>query len=255
MVRQTTSSSDISAPSRLRPRYAQLAESLFDGIYSGHYPVGMLLPTENELSAAHGVSRATVREALSQLEDRGLISRSQGVGTRVLTDRARTKYVLAGRADFGGTGYDEDTYLQVKQRRTIRATRPLATRLGVEPGSEWVHLQGVRCTQSGKGQPLCVSDLYVALPYAAILDTAQARTRPVYECVEATHGVVIAQVWQDVTAVTMTSRQARALRTAPGATGLHVLRRFLTKESVPIEVTVNVHPADRFTFSLRLDHA
>jgi GntR family transcriptional regulator len=46
-----------------------------------------LLPSESDLSQRYGVSRATVREALSRLEQRGVILRRHGVGTFVNAQR------------------------------------------------------------------------------------------------------------------------------------------------------------------------
>ena len=48
--------------------YARLAKTLLNEIAAGRHPVGALLPTEHELSAHHGVSRSTVRQALRDLE-------------------------------------------------------------------------------------------------------------------------------------------------------------------------------------------
>jgi GntR family transcriptional regulator len=56
--------------------YARLAE----GIRSGAFPLGGMLPRETELSAMLGVSRTPVREALMLLEEDGLLVTRRGVG-------------------------------------------------------------------------------------------------------------------------------------------------------------------------------
>ncbi len=62
--------------------YARIA----DGIRSGVFPLGSLLPRETELGAAVGVSRTVVREALMLLEEDGLVVTRRGVG-RFVADR------------------------------------------------------------------------------------------------------------------------------------------------------------------------
>lgn len=62
--------------------YARIAE----GIRSGVFPLGSLLPRESELGAAIGVSRTVVREALMLLEEDGLVVTRRGVG-RFVADR------------------------------------------------------------------------------------------------------------------------------------------------------------------------
>jgi GntR family transcriptional repressor for pyruvate dehydrogenase complex len=54
-------------------------------IVAGQYVPGELLPPERSLSAALGVSRGVLREALGRLAGMGLIKSRQGSGTRVET--------------------------------------------------------------------------------------------------------------------------------------------------------------------------
>lgn len=63
--------------------YQDLARKLMDELASGRYPIGARLPAERELSAAHGVSRPTVREAIIALEVQGLIEVKVGSGAYV----------------------------------------------------------------------------------------------------------------------------------------------------------------------------
>ena len=56
---------------------------LVDGIVSGRYPPGSLLPPEPVLSRSFDVSRPVVREALKALEEKGLARARQGHGTTV----------------------------------------------------------------------------------------------------------------------------------------------------------------------------
>lgn len=57
---------------------------LADAILSGVLPVGSSLPNENELAAAHGVSRTAAREAMQKLASLGLIESRRRKGATVL---------------------------------------------------------------------------------------------------------------------------------------------------------------------------
>ena len=61
----------------------QLYRQIFDQIVSGQRNVGDKLPSENELSEQHGMSRPVVREALMRLRADGLITAHQGLGSFV----------------------------------------------------------------------------------------------------------------------------------------------------------------------------
>ncbi|WP_329519462.1 FadR/GntR family transcriptional regulator [Spirillospora sp. NBC_01491] len=61
------------------PAYAEIAASLRARILAGDYRPGDRLPVEPDLSAEHGVSRSTVREALRLLASQNLITTTRGV--------------------------------------------------------------------------------------------------------------------------------------------------------------------------------
>lgn len=65
------------------PRYRQLYEVLRKHILEGVYKEGDLLPSENELGQLYGMTRPTVRQALSNLESDGYITKHQGKGSIV----------------------------------------------------------------------------------------------------------------------------------------------------------------------------
>lgn len=60
----------------------------------GEWPVGTRIPTLEELMQEYGVSRATVRAALDELEHEGLIERTRGKGTFVIGDVAQDHWLM-----------------------------------------------------------------------------------------------------------------------------------------------------------------
>jgi len=68
------------------PLYYQLETILRKKITSGDFPPEAPLPSEEMLAAEYGVSRITVRQALSYLEKDGYVLRQRGKGTFV-TDK------------------------------------------------------------------------------------------------------------------------------------------------------------------------
>lgn len=73
------------------PKYLQIEVDLIDKINNGLYSSGEALPTEEELSKYYGVSRVTVRNALSKLVQKGYINKHQGSGNFVSDDRSKIK--------------------------------------------------------------------------------------------------------------------------------------------------------------------
>jgi GntR family transcriptional regulator len=77
----------------------QVEEALKERIRQGCFAPGEQLPPENELAAGYGVSRATVRAALSSLQREGTVVRRQGAGTYVTHAAAYLDSRLEGMWD------------------------------------------------------------------------------------------------------------------------------------------------------------
>lgn len=80
------------------PYYFQLKELLAEEINSGRWPVGERLPSESELGRHFDVSRATVRQAIAQMENEGLVRPEKGRGTFVA--RPRSSWLIQSTASF-----------------------------------------------------------------------------------------------------------------------------------------------------------
>ncbi len=65
------------------PLHSQLMAELEKDILAGKYKQGELIPSENELSASHKISRPTVRQAFAELVTKGLLKKVKGKGTFV----------------------------------------------------------------------------------------------------------------------------------------------------------------------------
>lgn len=72
------------------PLYAQLRDILKNKIVQGEYPVGKRIPSEDQLNAQYGVSRITIRRALSELANEGYLIKRVGKGSYVSDSWAKT---------------------------------------------------------------------------------------------------------------------------------------------------------------------
>ena len=70
--------------------------------------------------------------------------------------------------------------------------------------------------------------------------------------IEEKYGRRVAEIRQDVVATTVPEDLGRELKAEPGMPALKVVRRYIDTANEAYEISVTIHPADRFTFSLRL---
>jgi GntR family transcriptional regulator len=143
---------------RQEPLADQLAKILADRIRDHDTP-GRQLPSEAELGAELGVSRATVRDALGKLADRGLVVRRQGIGTfvsQLSSIRNPLNEFIAFPELIADNGF-EPGFLQIGASE-IDADAELASMLRIDIGSKVLEIQKV-FTADGEPVIYCVNHI------------------------------------------------------------------------------------------------
>ncbi|MDZ5254913.1 GntR family transcriptional regulator [Clostridium sp. LIBA-8841] len=77
------------------PVYYQLKEMIKEKITKGTWKVGQCIASERELTEAYGVSRMTVRQALGELVQEGLLVREKGKGTFVCEPKVKQEDMMS----------------------------------------------------------------------------------------------------------------------------------------------------------------
>ncbi|MFJ6563296.1 GntR family transcriptional regulator [Streptomyces sp. NPDC091412] len=158
------------------PKYWHLRTVLSEALDS-EFSVGEILPNERELAARFGVARATLRQALEQLELEGRLQRRRGVGTTVAPPRVG---VAVGTEQHAWPGAAGDAWQSVD---CTLAVPPATVADALETGhEESVHM--VRRSRMSNGQPVAAELLYVpdgSVPDLSAIDapSGPARARAV----------------------------------------------------------------------------
>lgn len=232
-----------------QPLYARIEARLREQIASGRHPVGGLLPTEAELCGTLKVSRHTVREALRRLVEAGLVERRQGAGSIVVAREPARGEVHAIRNIDGLMQYAVDTRLIIQQHGLAPLTAEEAAQTLGEPGAAWLKVQGLRVGNDGR--PLATVSVTVHPRFAAIEPELPERGA-IYRLIEQRFGVDVAEVVQEISAGPMPPAVAAALGRRPRATGMLFVRRYVLTDGQTLLVSRSWHPAERFTYAMRL---
>ncbi|WP_128976181.1 GntR family transcriptional regulator [Streptomyces roseicoloratus] len=154
------------------PKYWHLKTVISEALDS-EFAVGEILPNERELAARFGVARATLRQALDQLELEGRLQRRRGVGTTVAPPRVG---VDVSTTQHAWPGAGEDTWQSVDCAADT-APPAVARLLDIQLG-ERVHI--VRRLRVTDGRPVAAELLYVpasSVPGLADADATDGPTR------------------------------------------------------------------------------
>ena len=236
------------------PRYQQLVQWLAARIEGGDYPVGGLLPGEQELCRMHGLSRHTVREALSHLQSIGLIEKRQGVGTTVLAGTPPRAFAHTIGSIEQVQQYAQDTRLVDHRCTLVSADVALAATLPCEKGDRFLRIEALRISREHpKRSPLAWTCIHVVERYAGVRAQLRGSRVAIGSLIEQAYGERITAIEQDVQAVSISPELAAVLAVEAGTPGLQVARRYLGADGRPFEFASSLHPASRFGLTMRLE--
>jgi GntR family transcriptional regulator len=235
-----------------QPFYVDVTNELRRRIEAGEYPVGGRLPTENALTDEFDVSRSTIRQALAALEEAGLIDRRQGSGTRVLARTAPVRYVQTVASEADVLRYASETVLDF-----LGPPAPVpvgeARRLHLGDPEPWVRLRGIRRSVQA-APPLGLSTIFLRAEHAkAITQRGMRSQRALFVTLSEAFGLTVTHVDQEITATLLAPDEADLLDAATGAPALAVVRRYFSEEAGLFQIAESVHPADRFSYAVRLE--
>lgn len=232
----------------------EISRQLLDGIATGRFPVGGLLPTEFELCEQFQASRYTIRAVLQELQDMGLVSRRKNVGTRVEAVRPKAVFrpTLASVEDLMQFG--EAHRRVVQSVDTVTAPPDVAAELCGAVGAQCLRISSVRLDDGASAAPIAWTDVYIDAAYAdvgrIVRDTPEVL---VSALIETHHGRQIAEIEQDVRASTLEdARVGSALGLEPGTAVLKIVRRYRDEAGDTFEVSVTTHPAETFSVTTRM---
>ncbi|WP_326537505.1 GntR family transcriptional regulator [Pseudorhodoferax sp.] len=219
--------------------HRQLFLVLREQILRGVYAPGALLPNEDELCRHFGVSKITVRRALSDLKQQGLLERHQGRGTFVGAQLQQARGLEAMSFLDALKARGRQTQVRVLEVQTVVPPGAVALQLQIPSGTAAVYAARLRHLGS---TDLIVTEAWVPLDLGRGVTAAQLKRRPLYEILQA-QGVAFGRVIEEITAVAATPLLAKLLHTELGVPLLRLTRLMYDQEERPVEhLTVHMNP-------------
>lgn len=235
------------------PRYKSIYQQLARDIGSGRYPVMTLLPTEHELCDQFGASRHTIREAIRMLTVAGMVSRRPGVGTRVETAHASTRFTQRISQFPDLLQYARNAALLVQEVRSVKLTRRLAETLGTEAGRSWLHINSIK-TLGDQDTPVACTLIYADPAHSDLRADIQPRIS-LLRLIEDHFGNRIHEVNQEFSATPIAAGIARQLHVEPRTAGFVITRRYYGGGGVLLLATITTFPHDKMKYSMSLNVA
>ncbi|MHB1719742.1 MAG: GntR family transcriptional regulator [Acidimicrobiales bacterium] len=233
------------------PLYYQVFGVLRQRILDGLYAPQERLISEDELAVEFGVSRATIRQAVGELVQQGLVSRQQGRGTFVLPTAA---HVLGQR--FRGSLADLISETQRTEVSTVEVVHDTPIPARVSAILEIGEARGtiVRRRRAMDGRVFAFTVNYLPMRFGELVSEAELRSSGLMTLLEQ-KGVVFTGGSQSIRAELADVDVSRWLEVDFGAPILFVERLLLSGDGDPCEFVRSHYRGDLYEFTVSLELA
>jgi GntR family transcriptional regulator len=231
------------------PLYAQVETVLAAGIADGTLPLGTQLPPEDNLIQRFQVSRTTVRKAIQNLENRGLIEIRRGKGTFVAQPKITQELTeLSGFVeDMQALGRTPTARLI--DQRVVAADSAVARHLSLTPGTLVVRIQRVRLAD---GVPTSFDETYLPRELGDKVVTHDLEVEPIFALLEQKYGIPLIEAEYCLESVSAEADIAHALGIKTGSAIFLVERTSYSVGARPVDYEKLYYRGDTVRFVTRL---
>lgn len=228
------------------PNYYRLESQLRESIRSGKLRPGDPVPPESQLCQQFGVSRTTVRQALSRLVYDGLVERHRGRGSFVAEPRLEhSKPFLSFEEEMLARG--ATTGIKLLDMRTEPVEGRAAENLGLPAGTAVMVLERLRFVN---GQVVGYEIRYLPRQIGEALTPDEVHNQPLVPALRRILGKPRTRLSLNVTASTARGKEARVLEAKIGAPVLVREHTWYYEPEGPMQYGKSIFRGDRYQMSV-----
>ncbi|MEH7401182.1 GntR family transcriptional regulator [Gottfriedia acidiceleris] len=224
------------------PIYHQLLEYIKCKIASGEYPADELIPSEREFSEKFQISRMTVRQALNNLVQEGIVYRQKGKGTFVSRQKVEKKISRLN-------SYTEEMIerglkpsSRLVQFDILNSDKALSNILKIKEKDPIYFIKRVRLADS---IPMSIESIHVSCDIAPNLNQSVLE-KSFFDYVNANIPDPIQYADQSIQARMPSEEEAQLLEIPPNCPVLAIYRTTYLRSGKVLEYELTVYRADRY---------
>lgn len=228
------------------PLHTQMENLIRAKLASGEWPASCMLPSENELGKALGVSRITVRNVITKFVQEGLISRIPGKGTYVSESKfeARSLAYAGVREQLEQKGFEVSTKLL--HARVTTVPERVSRNFSAEAGNRFYEIVRIR---NIKDLPFSIHTSYVPELLAPKLDACNLESAQLCYILGHTYNLNRGTTKETLESVAATNEQAKLLNVAPNCPLLLLSDVISTSEGAVFEYAEVAFRGERIKLS------
>jgi GntR family transcriptional regulator len=227
------------------PLHAQVEDLFRQMIAKEEYRDGKMFPKEVDIARQLGISRNTVRQAISKLVMEGLLERKKGVGTKVAEQNISTNLYnwLSFTQEMTKQGIEFVNYKIAC--KMVEANTEVAQALEIPEGTGILKLSRLRGDENG---PFVY---FISWLHPRIgMNGKEDFTKPLYKIIEQDYSIVVELSREKIQAIRASKKIAEKLCIHEGDPVLYRVRKVYDPGNKPIEYNIGFYRSDKFTYSI-----
>lgn len=230
--------------SNMGPKFKQIKEDIVDDILSGVYEPGDMIPSQSNYANKYNVSRLTVRKAIDDLVDKGILKPEKGKGTYVQEIATKT-YSYRRLAGFSSNVISNKVEMtsKVVNIGETRADKRLATHLQINEQSQVIVIERQRYING-----ICVSFQKSFLAKERVEDidfiAEDLNHNSLYEVLKTKACITLSYVDECFRAIRCSSLMSSYFKVEEGDPLLYIVRITYSSDNIPIEYCQNYESSD-----------
>ncbi|MBF8179686.1 GntR family transcriptional regulator [Herminiimonas contaminans] len=231
------------------PLYTQIKEALRAKIIDGTYVAHQRLPSESEMINAFGVSRITVRQAMNDLQQEGLLFKVHGKGTFVAMPNVSQE--LTHLQGFGEAmrHLGHETFSEVFGLSSVPGTAIACLKLGIDLGAQVTEIRRVRYLNR---EPISIDYSWVRHEIGSNLSEKNLKDKDLFSLLENELGQPLHSADVEIDATSASAEIAARLNVAANSPILRIERLTYASESKPLVFEYIHYRAESFKYKLKV---
>jgi GntR family transcriptional regulator len=230
------------------PIYAQLKEIIKERIENKAYLPGQMIPSEKEFTEKYNISRMTVRQAITDLVNEGILVREKGKGTYVAKNVIEKQLELQSFSqDMNGRGLAPGS--RIIKFEEVKASEEVREYLKLEENDTVYFINRLRLADN---TPMAMEYCYLPSRLFPNLFKYNMENWSLYEILKNDYQLKFGYAEQTIRAVKMHKNEAILILNQEKGFGLLASRILYSMDNVPVEYTKTLYHPERYVYNMIL---
>lgn len=228
------------------PVYFQLRNIIINKIEQGEYELGSIIPSERDLAEQLSISRMTVRQALSQLVNEGVLYREKGRGTFVSKIKFEQKNIMSFSDTVRKRGMEPKT--EVLNFGLTEAGKFICEILDLNENEKVYNIKRLRLADSN---PIAIEEAFIPQKYCPDMKMEDLY-KSLYKLLKQKYSYTISFIDNDIQAALPTKEEKSLLNISSIIPILNISGVNYTEEGLKLYFERSVYRSDEYKYNVRV---